>query len=91
MSHQELEEAINYPELARHHVYLHIATEEDFEVNLSNVYTVWFCYILGGWKALVSTTREDNRYYEVTFNEDKRETYLDIYIKSENHVLGKVK
>lgn len=90
MNHRELGiDSVNYPEVARHHVYLHIATEEYFDVNLSDVYTVWFCYILGGWKALVSTTREDNRYYEVTYNDAKGETYLDIYIKADNRVLGK--
>ena len=92
MNHRELGiDSVNYPEVARHHVYLHIATEEYFDVNLSDVYTVWFCYILGGWKALVSTDREDNRYYEVTYNDTKGETYLDIYIKAENRVLGKDK
>jgi len=48
------------------------------------VYAVWYCYILGGWKALVSTTLPDGMYYEVTYNSKKREVYLDAYKKFEN-------
>lgn len=49
-----------------------------------DVYVVWFCYILGGWKALVSTTVVDGMYYEVTYNKEKGETYLDAYKKWDN-------
>lgn len=49
-----------------------------------DVYIVWFCYILGGWKALVSTTVVDGMYYEVTYNREKGETYLDAYKKWDN-------
>lgn len=51
-----------------------------------DVYVVWFCYILGGWKALVSTSLLDGMYYEVTYNRNKRETYLDVYKKFDNVV-----
>lgn len=48
------------------------------------VYVVWFCYVLGGWKALLSTTLPDGMYYEVTHNVAKNETYLDAYKKFDN-------
>ncbi len=48
------------------------------------VYVVWFCYILGGWKALLSTTLPDGMYYEVTRNVKEQETYIDSYKKFEN-------
>jgi hypothetical protein len=48
----------------------------DFEV-----YVVWFSYTLGMWKALVSTSLPDGRYYEVTHNSARSETYLDVYVK----------
>jgi hypothetical protein len=51
------------------------------------VYVVWFCYTLGGWKALVSTTLPDGMYYEVTHNMIKHETYIDAYKKFENVVI----
>lgn len=48
------------------------------------VYVVWFCFILGGWKALISTSLPDGMYYEVTYNAAKGETYLDAYKKFDN-------
>lgn len=50
-------------------------------------YIVWFCFILGGWKALVSSTEADGRYYEVTYNAAKREAYIDTYKKTHNNVV----
>lgn len=58
---------------------------EDF-VNLEDIYVVWFCFILGGWKALCSTQKGDGLYYEVTYNKDKDETYVDTYEKMNNTV-----
>lgn len=49
-----------------------------------DVYVVWFCYILGGWKCLVSTTLPDGMYYEVTYDKDKNSIYLDAYKKFDN-------
>ena len=48
------------------------------------VYVVWFCYILGGWKCLVSTTLPDGMYYEVTYDKNKNSIYLDAYKKFDN-------
>ena len=52
-----------------------------------DVYVVTFSYILGGWKAQVSSTIPDGRYFEVTHNADKNETYVDVYIKKHNFVI----
>ena len=57
---------------------------DDFEISEENVFIVWFCKTLQNWKALVSTTVSDGMYYEVTYNGDKQETYLDAYKKWEN-------
>lgn len=51
---------------------------------LFDTYVVWFCYILGGWKALVSTTLIDGMYYEITYDKAKGKIYLDAYKKFEN-------
>lgn len=51
------------------------------------VYVVWFSKTLQNWKAMVSTTLPDGMYYEVTYNGDKRETYLDAYKKFDNVVI----
>ena len=48
------------------------------------VYTVWKCKALQNWKYLLSSTLFDGMYYELTFNGDKQEWYLDAYKKFEN-------
>ena len=44
------------------------------------VYIVWKCKTLQNWKWMVSSTLHDGMYYEVTYNGDKKEFYLDAYI-----------
>ena len=54
------------------------------QIAMENVFVVWFSKTLQNWKALVSTTVSDGMYYEVTYNGDRSETYLDAYKKWEN-------
>ena len=49
-----------------------------------HVYIVWCCKTLQNVKVLASTTVSDGMYYEITFNGDKNEMYLDAYKKWEN-------
>lgn len=49
-----------------------------------DVTVVWFCKTLQNWKALVITHLPDSNFYEVTYNGDKRETYIDLYKKFDN-------
>lgn len=51
------------------------------------VYIVWKCKTLQNWKYLISSTLLDNMYYELTYNGDKNEWYLDAYRKVENKVI----
>ena len=62
----------------------HIDKTYNIQITMDNVFIVWFCKTLQNWKALVSTTIPDGMYYEVTFNGDKKEVYLDAYKKFEN-------
>ena len=52
-------------------------------------YIVWKCKILQNWKYLISTSLFDGMYYELTYNGDKKEWYLDAYKKFENRVIVK--
>ena len=49
-------------------------------------FVVWFSKTLQNWKALVSTVR-GNSYFELTYNGDKKELYLDYYMKQDNVVM----
>ena len=52
-----------------------------------DVYIVWKCKTLQNWKYLISSTLPDGMYYELTYNGDKSEWYLDAYKKFENVVI----
>lgn len=49
-----------------------------------DVYNVWYCKTLQNHKGLFSSSLPDGMYYEVTYNGDKKELYLDAYKKFEN-------
>lgn len=49
-----------------------------------SLYMVWKAKILQNWKYLISTDAPDNYYYEVTYNGDKKEWYLDAYARTCN-------
>ena len=51
-----------------------------------DVFTVWKAKILQNWKYLISSTLPDGMYYELTYNGDRAEWYLDVYKKMENVV-----
>lgn len=53
-------------------------------ITANDVFIVWSCKTLQNNKALVSTTVSDGMYYELTYNGDKKELYLDAYKKWEN-------
>lgn len=54
----------------------------DFEV-----FIVWKCKTLQNYKYLLSSTLCDGMYYELTYNGDKHEWYLDVYAKLRNMVI----
>lgn len=49
-----------------------------------DLYIVWKAKALQNWKYLISSTLHDGMYYELTYNGDKSEWYLDAYKKFEN-------
>ena len=56
-------------------------------IPIYDVYMVWKCKTLQNWKYMISSTLSDGMYYELTFNGDKKEWYLDAYKKFENKVI----
>lgn len=72
-------------EIVRNYILEHLDKSDptpEFEV-----YTVWKSKALQNWKYLLSSTLNDGMYYELTYNGDKEEWYLDAYKKFENRVI----
>lgn len=65
----------------------HVDVTNNYNIGFDDVYVTWFSKTLQNWKALVSTNVPDGMYYEVTYNGNKKETYLDVYKKWENAVI----
>lgn len=72
-------------EIVRNYILEHLDKSDaipEFEV-----YIVWKCKALQNWKYLISSTLFDGMYYEMTYNGDKKEWYLDAYKKFQNVVI----
>lgn len=74
-------------ETVRDYTNEHIDKTDKMQITVDDVYVVWFCKTLQNWKALASTTVPDGMYYELTYNGDKDEMYLDAYKKFENQCI----
>lgn len=62
----------------------HLDKSDNNAISEDDVFIVWSCKTLQNNKAMVSTNLPDKMYYECTYNGDKKEMYLDAYVKLEN-------
>lgn len=60
------------------------------ELKPEDVYNVWYSKTLQNHKGLFSTPMSDGMYYEITYNGDTDEAYIDAYKKWENVVVCNV-
>lgn len=51
--------------------------------NINDMFIVWSCYILDNRKYLVGI-KDSSNYFEVTYNVNKKEWYIDEYNKVNN-------
>ena len=60
---------------------------EYVDADTIDIYVVWLSKALQNNKALLSTDKGDGRYYEITYNGDKDEFYVDMYKKELNRAV----
>lgn len=65
----------------------HLDKSDGKQITEGDVFIVWMCKTLQNNKALASTTLFDGMYYELTYNGNKGELYVDAYKKWENFVV----
>ena len=63
------------------------STDKNGKITKENVFVVWCVKVLQNNKALLSTTVSDGMYYELTYNGDKGEVYVDAYKKWKNYAV----
>ena len=73
--------------IVKDYVNEHLDKSDNVQITEDNVSIVWSCKALQNNKGLLSTTLFDGMYYELTYNGDKKEVYLDAYKKFENKAI----
>ena len=63
----------------------HADKTDQKKITEDDVFIVWACKTLQNNKALVSTTVPDGMYYEVTYDGDTQQAYVDVYKKWQNY------
>ena len=58
--------------------------------NIKDISIVWHAYVLGYQKAILIDNGDNKRLYEVTYNPDRDEMYLDEYEKSHNMIVYEI-
>lgn len=62
----------------------HRNPERSPALTTDSVHIVWFAKVLGNWKAIVASPLARGLLWEVSFNGEKNEIYLDVYSKLNN-------
>ena len=56
-----------------------------------DVFIVWKCKTIQNWKYIISTTRQDSRIFELTYNGDRGEWYVDVYRKEDKVIVPQMR
>ncbi len=61
--------------------------KEHVTMTPNEIYVVWMVKVLRNNKAMISSNLSDGRYFEVTWDGERENFYLDVYSKDENQAL----
>ena len=60
---------------------------DNVKFTIDDVYEVTHSFVLGNQKGMFSTTLPDGKYYEVTYNSEKEEMYVDCYVRTQQKII----
>lgn len=87
MTSQDFINECKYRITYKHNDKVDILKGEDNFIETENVHCVWFNKSLQNYKGLFIILPLDGKYYECTYNGDKRELYIDTYNKESNECI----
>lgn len=73
-----------FEKLAKNKVIEIMKEKYDIELSIEELDMVWFAHELGYKKCTLYAKKLGHYYPEVTYNRDKNELYVDIYLKQSN-------
>lgn len=76
-----------FEKLAKNEVIKIMKEKYDIELLIEELDMVWFAHELGFKKCTLYAEKLGHYYPEVTYNRDKNELYVDIYLKQSNTLI----
>ncbi len=76
-----------FEKLAKNEVIKIMKEKYDIELSIEELDMVWFAHELGFKKCTLYAEKLGHYYPEVTYNRDKNELYVDIYLKQSNTLI----
>lgn len=76
-----------FEKLAKNEVIKIMKEKYDIELSIEELDIVWFAHELGFKKCTLYAEKLGHYYPEVTYNRDKNELYVDIYLKQSNTLI----
>lgn len=73
-----------FEKVAKNAVIKVMKEKHGIDLTIEELEFVWFAHLLGFKKCTLYAQRLGNYYPEVTYNRDKDELYVDIYLKQSN-------
>jgi hypothetical protein len=67
--------------------YCSLKEEYGDELTIKDLHLVWFSKALRNFKCVIVDLLPNSRYYECTYNGDKDELYVDVYVKEHNRLI----
>ena len=61
---------------------------DNIDYDRIGIYFTTCTYVLGSIKGMFSTSLPDGKYYEVTYNHEKNEMYVDQYVKTKQNKIN---